>query len=183
MSTGIRVVAADEARLREDSPEPSDTAPDSVLARLRKQSAEQARDRHVDVEIGGAFDPPIIARYGVLPPAELDRYSELVGGRTSNLELILDMLVRTCRGLFSADDDGVLVELVDELGTVTYGHRLAVLLGMPIPPGEEDLPGRDAILMLFGGNGFAIAQHATEVVTWMQNPGGKAPGESSAATG
>jgi len=177
--TGIRVVGADaHDQVAEFEPDP---APGSVLARLRRQTELQQRDRTVDVEIGGAFDPPIIARYGVLPARELDRYAELVGG-TSNLELVLDMLTRTCRALLSADEDGELVELRDELGPMTYGHRLAVALAMPIPPGEDDLPGRDVLLILFGGNGFAVAEHAGRVVSWMQNPGGPAPGESSGAT-
>lgn len=178
MSGGIRVLAADHDQpvAHEDAP------PDSVLARLRRQSAQQAADRTVDVEIGGCFDPPIIARYGVLPPAELDRYAELVGS-TSNLELVLDMLARTIRSLHTADEDGALIELTDQYGSLRYGHRLAVALGMPIPPGEDDLPPREVIIMLFGGNGFAIAKHATEVVTWMQNPGGPTPGEPLARTG
>jgi hypothetical protein len=174
----ISVVAADS----HDQVQPyEDAVPvGSVLARLRAQAAEQAKDRTVDVAIAGAFDPPIMARYGVLPTEELERYSELAGG-TSNLSLVLDMLSRTLRCLVT-EDGGREVELRDELGTVTYGHRLAVLLGMPIPPGETEMPPRDVILQLFGGNAFALAAHASEVVSWMQNPGGPSPGESLGAT-
>jgi hypothetical protein len=176
--SGIRVVPAG---IEDEQPAADDAAAGSVLARLRAQTARQAQERTVDVEIGGAFQPPIVARYGVLPVHELERYGELAGG-TSNVELIIDMLARTCQALLTSDGER-LIELRDELGPVTYGHRLAVMLGMAIPPGMDELPPREAILQLFGHNGFALASHASDVVTWMQNPGGPAPGEASAATG
>jgi hypothetical protein len=174
MTPPISVVAAGNGH----EPAPADAAPGSLLARLRSQAVQQAEDRTVEAPIGGSFDPPIMAVYGVLPPEELERYAELAGG-TSNLELVLDMLVRTNRSLWTSDGERR-VELRDDRGAVTYGHRLAELLGIPHPP-DTELEPREVLLALFGRNGMALASHASQVVTWMQNPGGATPGESSGA--
>jgi hypothetical protein len=182
----INVVAAGNGDALEHELEHShDSAPpSSLIARLRKQAAEQRAERHIDLEIGGTFEPPLVARYGVMPVHELERYSELATDpRSSTTEVGIDIMARTNVALFARDDDR-LVELRDELGTITYGHRLAQLLELPIPPGEDDVSPRDVIVGLFGGNGLAISTHGGQLLSWMQNPGkGEAtPGEASGET-
>jgi hypothetical protein len=161
-----------------------DAPPSSLIARLRKQAAQQQRERHIDLEIGGTFDPPLVARYGVMPVHELERYSELATDpRSSTTEVGIDIMARTNRALFARDGER-LVELRDELGAITYGHRLAVLLELPIPPGEDNMAPRDVIVGLFGGNGLALSTHGGRLLSWMQNPteGETTPGEASGET-
>jgi hypothetical protein len=161
-----------------------DAPPSALLSRLRKQATAQQRERHIDLEIGGEFDPPLVARYGVMPVHELERYSELAADpRSSRIEVGIDIMARSNVALFARDAER-LVELVDERGSVTFGHRLAQLLELPIPPGEERMPPRDVIVHLFGGNGLALSTHGGQLLTWMQDPskGETTPGEASGET-
>ena len=159
----------------------SDVARSSLLERLRQQSAAQQRERSIDLEIGGAFEPPLVARYGVLPVHELERMSEQIDERhPDRVGYALEVMARSNRAILARDGDE-LVELCDERGTITFGHRLAVLLGLPIPPDEDSLPPREVIVMLFGGNALALSTHGGQLIQWM-NAGGPQPGEALAAT-
>lgn len=172
----IAVVAAGEQHEREPN-----GARSSLLERLRKQSAAQQRERTIELDIGGAFDPPLVARYGVLPMHELETITEQIDERhPDRVGYALEVMARCNRAILARDGDE-LVELTDERGTITYGHRLALLLDLPVPPGEDNLPPREVIVALFGGNAVALSAHGGQLLQWM-NTGGPQAGEASAAT-
>lgn len=156
----------------------ADAARGSLLDRLRRQTERQQAERTLDVEIGGEFDPPLVARYGVLPVHELERFGEMADEHASRVEFALDVMARSNTAVLAYDDEGHLVELADERGAVTFGHRLAVLLGMPIPPGEDNMQPHEVIRLLFGGNGIALSTHGGRLLQWMQDPGAIDPGEA-----
>jgi hypothetical protein len=156
-----------------------DAMPGSLLADLRQRAAAQRAERHVELEIGGDFGDMLIARYGVLDVHELERYATLQGN-TGNVELSLEMLAATCKCLLARDGE-TLVELRDEQGSVTYGPRLARLLGMP-GADERDIPPRETILALFGQNAMQLGAHVTRLVEWMTDPSADASGKLSVAT-
>lgn len=171
---GIRVVPAGAG-------EPSagrDAAPGSVLAQLRERAARQREAKRYELPIGGAFGDNLVAVYGVLPIAELEHYTSLAG-KLGDLAMATDVAISACTTLLWREHDDR-----TDLG-VRYGPELWALLGWPLPEGVEsvdDLLPRDVVSALFGGNGIAQLAHVEKVVTWMQDPGGDAPGEASAAT-
>jgi hypothetical protein len=183
MSAPVDVVAASNGELAYEDELEHDAPKSALITRLRKQAVAQRRERHIELEIGGAFDPPLVARYGVLPVHELDRYGEQVNdARSSNMEVGIDIMVRTNLAVLARDGDE-LVELEDDMGSVTFGHRLALLLELPLPPGELDMPPRDVIVALFGGNGIALSAHGGQLLEWMRNPTDESsPGEASGET-
>jgi hypothetical protein len=170
--TPVHVVAADTELER------SDAAPGSVLAQLQRAAAEQARERTLELPIGGAFGPHLLARYRVLSVDELERFPQL-SGKIADVYIAVEMMVTTCSTLLWRDDHGD----VSDLNT-TYAPKLWELMGWPLPEHVEldDLTPREVVVKLFGGNGSALALHLERLSSWLQSPGGYAPGESSAAT-
>jgi hypothetical protein len=172
MSTSpISVVPEGDPSL--EAPPPVDAAPDSLLARLRQQAARQREERHIELEIGGWFEPPLIARYGVLPVHELERMNQNID--TQRPDIVgygLEVMARSNSAILARDGER-LIELRDERGAVTFG--------LPIPPDEDNLSPREVIVAVFGGNALALNAHGGSLIQWMQNPGGQQPGEASGA--
>jgi hypothetical protein len=171
---GIRVVAAGGA----ETPVASDAAPGSVRAALQHAAAEQARERTIDLSIGGAFGPHLLARYRVLNVDELERFPQLAA-KVADIYVAVEMMVTTCTTLLWRDDHGDVNDL-----NVTYSPKLWELMGWPLPEHVEldDLTPREVVVKLFGGNGSALAMHLQRLSEWLQHPESAMPGESSAAT-
>jgi hypothetical protein len=183
MSRGFEVIAAGEQPTEEmPTVEIPDAAPPpagSLLADLRRRTAQQRSERTLDLDVGGAFGDRLVLRYGVLPIDELERYSELQG-KVSDIGLALDVLVRTCRGVYGRTDDGELELLRDEDGSsVGLDTRLAELLAVELPPGVDELTPREIVSALFGNNALMLGQHVERLVAWMQ--GSDTSGEVSGA--
>lgn len=172
-AAGIHVVAAGAP-----SPAATDVAPGSVLAQLQHAAAEQAQTRTLDLPVGGAFGPHLIARYRVLSVDELERFPQLAG-KIADIYVAVEMMVTTCTTLLWRDDAGELTDL-----NVAYTPKLWELMGWPLPDGVglDDLTAREVVVKVFGGNGSSLAVHLERLATWLQSPGGPAPGESLAAT-
>jgi hypothetical protein len=172
VSRPVRVVAADSELER------SDAAPGSVLAQLQAAAVEQARERTLELPIGGAFGPHLLARYRVLSVDELERFPQL-SGKIADVYIAVEMMVTTCTTMLWRDDHGDVTDL-----NTTYTAKLWELMGWPLPESVEldELTPREVVVKLFGGNGSALAMHLQRLSTWLQSPGGPAPGESSAAT-
>jgi len=157
-------------------PEPERAAPvdapppGSMLASLRARMAAQRKAKHLDVPIGGSFGTDLVARYGFLQPADMDRYSELQAGQVRASSLTVDLLISACRTIRYRHDG----EWHDfETG---FGGKLAEMLGE-----AADSPAPNVVWALFDNNPIALGTHADRVITWMQDPA-EQPGESSAAT-
>lgn len=167
MSAGVHVVGVDEATPARDA-----APPGSALARLRQQAARQRETRTLDLTVGGAFGEQLVVRYGTLPVSELERYAEL-GDKLTNLSLVIDAMVSSCRTvLFEGDDLEVQLD-----------HRLWTLLDWELPAtidSADELMPREVIEALFGQNALALGEHVEQLVTWMQK--GATPGEPSGAT-
>lgn len=174
-AAGIRVVQASSGAAA------ADAAPGSVLTRLRQQAAAQRVAKTLDLTVGGDFGEDLVIRYGMLPVAELEHYVDLVGraGKVNNLALGIDMCVSSCQTILYRDQ-GTEVDL-----NVKIEGQLWQLLDWPLPEGVDStdtLVPKEIMLALFGGNSVALAAHIGRVEMWMQDPGGSAPGEASAAT-
>lgn len=160
-------------------PSAEPTEPGSALARIRAAAAAQRAERTTDIAVGGAFGQRLWVRYGVLPLEEMDRYADLATGATPRMSaLAVDMMVSACRTVLWREDGS---ETDLEVG---LDSRLWELMAWPLPTGTEpaDLTPREVVLALFGGNGMAVVEHSTELITWMSGGEGPGPGESSAAT-
>lgn len=153
---------------------PADAAPGSALALARAAAARQRQRHSTEIPVGGDFGPHLKIRYGVLALEQIERYSELA--QTTSWSLNLDVMTSACQTVLWDESD---LE-------VRLDHRLWTLLEWPLPPGvdrAEDITPRELIDALFGHNGIALAEHFSRLQKWMENPGGDAPGESSAAGG
>lgn len=160
--------------------------PGSLLAKLRTATNEQRVERHLELDVPGAFHGLMRIRYHGLPLEGLERYSELLEtGRTSNLSTVLDMLATCCEAVLGYDaDEDKWVELADDDGPVGLDDRLAELLNIPRAVPDLELGPREVIEAVFmpGGNSVPLGNHAGDLATWLTDAEGTEPGESSAAT-
>jgi hypothetical protein len=161
--------------------------PGSLLAKLRDAANRQREERHLELDVPGAFAGIMRVRYHGLPLDGLERYSELLAtGRTTNLSTVLDMLQTCCEtvlGHDSEEDRWIVIE--DDRGPVGLDDRLATLVGVPRVIPEVELSPREVIEALFmpGGNSVPLGNHAGELATWLSDSKGLDPGESSAGSG
>jgi hypothetical protein len=181
----IDVVAAGNGDALEHELEHATTRRAAELAHRASAQAggRAARERHIDLEIGGTFEPPLVARYGVMPVHELERYSELATDpRSSTTEVGIDIMARTNVALFARDAIASSSSRRARHDHVRASARAAARA--PDPARRDDMQPRDVIVGLFGGNGLAISTHGGQLLSWMQNPGkGEAtPGEASGET-
>jgi len=149
-----------------------------VLSQLRARAAKQAQEKTIELAVGGEFGDMLVVRYGVLPVDELERYVDMAG-KLSDLKMAIDMQVSACKTLIWREHG-----TDTDLG-VRLDGALWSLLDWPLPDGVSDaseLVPREVVVHLFGGNGAALANHLERLASWMQDPGGEAPGESLAAT-
>jgi hypothetical protein len=156
----------------------ADAAPDSALAQARAAAARQRAQQMVDIPVGGQFGEHLLIRYGVLPLNEIERYADL---QTSAWSMNIDVMVSACRTVIWRDGQDTKTDF-----EVRLDHHLLTKLEYPLPPGidrAEDLTAREVVQALFNDNGLALANHFAQLQKWMENPGGDAPGESSAAGG
>jgi hypothetical protein len=159
-----------------ETPTPNGDAPHgSVLAHLRERAAEQQKVRTIDLKVGGAFGESLSIRYGVLGAAEVDRYAE-IGDKVGNTAISADMMVSCARTVIGRLPDGTEEDL--HIGLTT---ELLVMLGLKLPPGVEELTPEEVVMLLFGGMGVAINEHAQKLFEFQQG-GTESPGESSAPT-
>lgn len=149
-----------------------DAAPDSVLGQLRADARRKREAQVVTVALPEhLFSIPLRARYGALPPEELERLADRAQLGQMNLTVNLEMLARACRAIeaYDAAEDRWLV-LEDDIGPVTWDDRLPALLGMPRPDDEFKFSVRDVFDAIFSEgdppepNGFLITAHATEAM-------------------
>lgn len=161
--------------------------PGSLLSKLRDATTRQREERHIELDVPGAFSGMMRVRYHGLPLEGLERYSELLAtGRTTNLSTVLDMLCTCCEAVLGHDpEEDRWIVLEDEHGPVGLDDRLASLVGVPRAVPEVELSPREVIEALFmpGGNSVPLGNHAGELATWLSDAEGTEPGESSAATG
>jgi hypothetical protein len=157
---------------------PSDAAPDSMLASLRRLGEAQRAEHTTEVAVGGEFGERLVVRYGVLAVDEMERYTELVStGSLSNLGLAIDCMVACCRSISFIDDRGETVLLSDERGPVKLGPRLAALMGWESIDGAEMKP-RTVVKLLFGDNAMALDAHLSRLLEWMRSARSDGPGGS-----
>ena len=161
--------------------------PGSLLAKLQDAATRQRVERHLELDVPGAFQGMMRVRYHGLPLDGLERYADLLAtGRTTNLSTVLDMLATCCEAVLGLDPEtGEWQTLTDELGPVGLDDRLARLLKLPRFDAETELSTREVIEGLFmpGGNSVPLGNHAGELATWLSDTEGLDPGESSAGSG
>lgn len=171
-AAGIRVVPVDGPG--GSSTGTDDAAPGSVLGQLRAAAARQREEQLLELPVGGAFGRHLVIVYGVLPPDELQRYTQ-IAQRTGEVALAIDMAVASCkRVLWRENGDTDL--------NVGLDARLWALLEWPLPEGVADvseLTASEVVYGLFGNNGLAMGAHLERLSTWMQDPGGDDVGEAS----
>lgn len=169
----------------EGAPTPAlaEPTPGSIVARLRAHAKAQQVTHTTDIPVGGAFGSALIIRYGVLPPAEMDRFvASRQGVRIQDISATsatMDMMARACLGLIGKYE-GEEEELADEHGPVRLEDRLAQLLDLRSPT-EGQLTSHEVITRLFGRNGAALTAHGDQLATWMTDPANteaEEPGES-----
>jgi hypothetical protein len=159
--SAVRVIPDDGRATPPVSPPlATEELPGALLDRLRR-SAEKAReDRHLDKPVPG-FGGDLVLRFKPLDIGQLERFVESRrAGRVSEISEGIDALATCCVAVFGSYA-GTTVEL-----PALLDHRLAVLLNMPFPPGAT-LTAREVVLMLFGGEAFALGKFVDEVVEWM----------------
>lgn len=151
----------------------ADAPPSSLLSRLRKNAEAQQADKFTDMSVGGEFGDMLQIRYKPLRPEEMDAF--IAGKTDAQMEqmvaLTMDMMARSCIGIYSWDPDTqVKEELLDSGGNSLYlDNRLAELLQLP-QPGGVPMTSREIISCLFGYNGAAISRHGNNLAEWMQDP-------------
>lgn len=177
----VNVIGADEdtTEVTSSVPAPSapvgaadDAAPSSILSRLRQRAEAQREEKFIDMPVGGDFGDMLQIRYKPLKPEEMDAF---VAGKTDaqlqqQVALTMDMMARSCVGIYSWDpDDNTKVELRDGGQPMYLDNRLANMLELP-QPGGVPMTSREIISCLFGYNGAAIAAHGNRLAEWMQDP-------------
>jgi hypothetical protein len=139
---------------------PSDAAPDSMLASLRRLGEAQRAEHTTEVAVGGEFGERLVST-----------------GSLSNLGLAIDCMVACCRSISFIDDRGETVLLSDERGPVKLGPRLAALMGWESIDGAEMKP-RTVVKLLFGDNAMALDAHLSRLLEWMRSARSDGPGGS-----
>jgi hypothetical protein len=140
-------------------------APGSVLARLRERAKATQQARTLDKVVPG-WEGELVVRFKPLDMATVDRFvGSLSDSSVLHVTEAVDLVARACVGVY-ANAGGQLEQLADEDGPVRIEHRLAVLLGYPVPP-EAKLTAREVILALFGGEALPLTTWAGEVASWM----------------
>lgn len=185
-----RVVVGGAAKVAPPGPQGNGSAEGSILSQLRVAAAAQQEEHIMDFMVGGEFRKQLWIRYKPLDPGPMDRFisrrAQVRELQEKNpkadfpiTELNMDLMAQACVAVLGADADGGNKEVLeDNLGLVRLEKRLAILLGMPVPP-EAELTSREVILMIFGGNGMAIIDHGDSIVTWMSDPASYSdPGKS-----
>jgi hypothetical protein len=161
--------------------------PGSIVARLRERAKAQQATKTTELAVGGEFGNRLWIKYGVLPPAEMDRFVASRQGvvdltNISATSVTMDMMARACIGLVGRYE-GEEEELTDEQGVIRLEDRLARLLDLR-GPSEPVLTSHEVITRLFGRNGAAITTHGDKLVNWLINPTeDDAVGESSGGAG
>lgn len=157
----------------------------TLLRELRAAAAAQSSEHTEDFVVGGEFGKQLWIRYKPLDSGPMDRFiAQRTAARDrmdSDPRLVLpitdmnmDMMAQGCVCVLGADKEGNNKEaLSDTHGSIRLEHRLAVLLELPLPEGNEMYTAREVIMMIFGGNGMAIVDHADDVVRWMRDPSKK----------
>jgi hypothetical protein len=158
------------------------------VARLREAARAQQETRTTELAVGGEFGDRLWIKYGVLAPAEMDRFvATRQGLRVQDISATsatMDMMSRACIGLIGRYE-GEEEELADDQGVIRLEDRLARLLDLR-SPSEPVLTSHEVITRLFGRNGAAITEHGDKLATWMTNPSateGDGVGESLGLAG
>jgi hypothetical protein len=159
--SAVRVIP-DDGRPGESSPVATGEVPGAILDRLRRRAAQAREGRTLDKPVPG-FEGLLILRFKPLDIGQLERFvANRRAGRVSEISEGIDALATCCIAVLARDGER-LTELPAGLD-----NRLAVLLGMPIPP-DASLTAREVVLALFGGEAFALGRFVDEVVEWMSN--------------
>jgi hypothetical protein len=169
-------------------PSSSPEADGSLLSRLRVAAAAQQLEHTEEFAVGGEFKKQLWIRHKPLDGPPMDRFisqraqmreAAATGAGVPITELNLDLMAQSCVAVLGADEAGENREVLeDERGPILLEHRLAVLLGFPVPP-TGALTARDVIMMLFGNNAMAVVNYGDTLVDWMQDPAVEVdPGES-----
>lgn len=165
------------------APAPPTPTPGSIVARLRAAARAQQETRTTELPVGGEFGTRLWVKYGVLAPAEMDRFvATRQGLRVQDISATsatMDMMARACICLIGRYE-GEEEQLTDDQGVIRLEDRLARLLELRSPD-EPVLTAHEVITRLFGRNGAAITEHGDKLATWMTNPDttdGDAVGES-----
>lgn len=163
----------------DDAPTAELGTPGSLVARLRSRAKEVQEERRLDLPVPG-WRGDLVLRFRPLDITQLERVVDRQAkGGTSYVSEGIDAMATCCVGVLGRDSLGVtLTALEDAEGPVRIEHRLGVLLGMPVPP-DAELSTREVVLMLFGGNAFALGSYLDRFVSWMIDPDAtEPPGES-----
>lgn len=163
--------------------EPNGEVAGSLLSQLREAAKLQQQEHINDIVVGGEFKKQLWIRYKPLDGPPMDRFitrrAELrdkIGNDPRSsipfTELNMDLMAQACVAVVGANQDGENKQaLEDDLGPVRLEHRLAVLLGFPVPTAQgEKLSAREVIMLLFANNAMAIIDHGEELLGWMRDP-------------
>lgn len=160
--SAVRVVSDGDALT---PPVATGEVPGALLDSLRRNAERRRETRTIDKPVPG-FHGELILRFKPLDVGELERFAEARrAGKVSEISEGIDAMATCCIGVFGRDGNH-LIELPARLD-----HRLAVLLGMPIPP-DATLTAREVVLNLFGGEAFALGKFVDELVEWMADADG-----------
>jgi hypothetical protein len=168
--SAVRVIT-DDGQEPDSPPVATEEVPGALLDRLRRQSSRIREGRILDKPVPG-FEGALILRFKPLDMGQLERFVDARrAGKVSEISEGVEALATCCIGVYALDGDR-LTELPAGLD-----HRLAELLGWPIPPGAT-LTAREVVLTLFGGEAFLIGNFVDSVVEWMSNLDGGDSGEA-----
>jgi hypothetical protein len=164
--SAVRVIT-DDGREPDSPPVATEEVPGALLDRLRRQSSRIREGRTLDKPVPG-FEGALILRFKPLEMGQLERFAEAQRvGKSSGVSEGIEALATCCIGVYVRDGDR-LTKLDAGLD-----HRLAELLGWPIPP-DAMLTAREVVLTLFGGEALLIGNFVDEVTQWMTSLDGEA---------
>jgi hypothetical protein len=147
-----------------DQPTPLPT--DDPLASILDRVLEE---RDARLERTGTFDLPIptwdgrmVATYGHLSAEAFDRFvSRLNPNQQASLAQAQDILIASVRAIALVDPESGERTVISEGYNRGLGRRLAKL--------DPDVTAREIVLYMMGGRAMNVAEHAGEVITFLQD--------------
>lgn len=138
----------------------------SARERIKALREKKRQQDHLDLVVPG-YEGELGVRYRPLPEEKVTQFAERIAkkGGVPGLSAAQDLVADAAECILVRDDDGNLVPLRDDEGTVTFAEGLNEYLDI-----ETDSV-RETIRETFSPGGtqpMAIVGHAGSVMAWMQ---------------
>lgn len=137
----------------------------SRLDWLRAKHDALKADRTVDLAVPG-YDGRVVVRYGPVPWGVMSNVQPMILAGDADAAMFgkanADVVIAACRDVLVRDDGEDDLHGIDPEGPVRFGPELADLIG------ADAKTARGVVEWLFPSE-WAVAAHATELITWTQN--------------